>query len=362
MSPESDLLRVTHALEELAERDEFSGVVHVRRGEDVLLESAHGIASRRWGVPVTADMRFDIASVTKLFTSVAVLQQVDAGRLGLDDSIHDFVDLADSAISPDVTLRHLLSHTSGIGDDADEEAGESYEELWVDRPTYSVMETADFLPQFVDKPSNFAPGEGCRYCNVGYILLGLAVEKVTGRKYRGVVVEDVFTPAGMARSGFFDRRDGAPDVAEGWEPVREEDDGPVTGWRQNIFSYPPIGSPDGGAHTTASDLATFLDSVRAGRLLSPESTSAFLTPQALHHTDDNAAAGETAELRYGFGLEFEITSDGTVRSYYKDGINVGSSAIVRHYPVQGITLAVVANSEDGAWEPITLLDNAIAGG
>lgn len=353
------LARIPSQLERLAAQDSFSGVVHIRRGDDVLLESAHGIASRRWNVPVNANTRFDIASVTKLFTAVSVLRQVDAGRLRLDDSIHDYVDLSHSTISHAVTLRHLLSHTSGIGDDADEEAGESYEDLWTERPTYSVMETADFLPQFVDKPANFAPGQGCRYCNVGYILLGLAIERVTDRSYRDVVIEDVFGPAGMTRSGFFDRRDETSDVAEGWEPVREDEEAPITGWRQNIFSYPPIGSPDGGAHATAADLVTFLDAVRAGNLMSEESTAAFLTPQALHHRIDDAPAGGTAELHYAFGLEFEITGDGTTRSYYKDGINTGSSAIVRHYPAQEITLAVTANSEDGAWEPISLLDDAI---
>lgn len=89
------------------------------------MESAHGLASRRWKVPVTARTRFDVASVIKLFTAVAVLQQVDAGPLHLDESIHAYVDLTEAAISPAVTLRHLLSHTAGIADDADEEAGES---------------------------------------------------------------------------------------------------------------------------------------------------------------------------------------------------------------------------------------------
>lgn len=357
-------------LEKLARDDAFSGVVHVRRGADVLLASAHGTASRRWGVPVHPGMRFDVASVTKLFTSVAVLQQVDAGALELDGSIHDYVDLAGTTISPAVTLRHLLSHTSGIADDADEEAGESYEAIWLERTSYLVTETADFLPQFVHKPPVFAPGEGCRYCNVGYILLGLALERVTGRRYREVVVGDVFGRAGMTDSGFFHMRDAVPDVAEGWDPVRapsadspDEDpaDGPITGWRLNIYSYPPIGSPDGGAHVTASDLVRFFDAVRGGRLLSPASTEAFLTPQALHHTVDDADPGETAAVHHAFGLEIEVTSDGEVRSLYKDGINAGASAIVRHYPAQDVTLAVVANSEDGAWEPIRLLDAAVVG-
>jgi hypothetical protein len=88
-------------------------------------------------------------------------------------------------------------------DDADEEAGERYEDLFLERPNYSVIETADYLPQFVGKPPNFAPGEGCRYCNVGYVLLGLMIERATGSSYRSHVAEHAFAPAGMNRSAFF---------------------------------------------------------------------------------------------------------------------------------------------------------------
>ncbi|PSL38076.1 CubicO group peptidase (beta-lactamase class C family) [Labedella gwakjiensis] len=354
--------------------DEFSGVVLVTEGDLPLLEKAYGVASRRWNTPVTTDMRFDVASITKLFTSVAVLQQVAAGTLRLDSSIHDYVDLEGTTISRDVTLRHLLTHTSGIADDADEEDGESYEALWAERPNYSVTETADFLPQFAHKPPRAEPGADCRYCNVGYVLAGLALERATGRAYRDVVRTDVFEKAGMTSSGFFDMREAAPNVAEGWDPVREgaSDDephadgpdedapaGPIIGWRQNIYSYPPIGSPDGGAHSTAADLVRFVDALRGGELLPKKWTTEFLSPQVLHHADEDAGAGETAELAYGFGLEFEVTPAGELRSFYKDGINAGASAIVRYYPATNLTVAVLSNSEDGAWDPITAIDDAI---
>lgn len=329
--------------------DAFSGTVFLQRGDDVVLDEAYGFASRRWMTPMTTATRVDVASVTKLFTSVAVLQQVDAGRLTLDSRLGDLLDLAGTTLSPDITVRHLLTHTSGIADDADEEAGESYEALWEDRPSYSVTATADFLPQFAHKPPRVAPGEDCRYCNVGYILAGLVLEKVTGQTFRDYVVEHVFAPLGLT-AGFFDMRHAESDVAEGWDLVGEGDDGR---WRLNIFSYPPIGSPDGGAHATSRDLVRFLTAVRAGTLLSPELTEAFFSPQALHH------AGEDGRLDYAFGLEIESAfADGgtVVRSISKDGINAGCSAIVRHYPAADLTIAVVANSEDGAWAPIEAVD------
>lgn len=298
--------------------------------------------------------RFDVASVTKLFTSVAALQQVDAGTLALDSPIGGFVDLSGTRIDPEITVGQLLTHTSGIGDDADEEAGESYEDLWVDKPTYSVTKTADFLPQFVHKEPNFAPGTGCRYCNCGYILAGLALEAVTGSSYRNYVRKHVFAAAGMQDSGFFSMREAVSNVAEGWDPVRD-DSGSITSWRQNIFSYPPIGSPDGGAHATAADLLRFLDAVRAGRLLSAESTAAFLTPQVKHSDLPDG------ELHYGYGLEFRLGSSGEVHSLYKDGINAGASAFLGYYPATDLTLAVVSNSEDGARGPLEEISELLAG-
>ncbi|KON74515.1 hypothetical protein M768_00905 [Cellulosimicrobium cellulans F16] len=374
----------TH-LRAAADADAFSGVVRIERDGDPLFERAYGVASRRWGVPVRTSTRFDVASVTKLFTAVAVLQQVGEGRLGLDDRIHDHVDLAGTTIPSGVTVRHLLTHTSGIADDADEEAGESYEALWVDRPSYSVTRTADFLPGFVHKEPNFPPGEGCRYCNVGFVLAGLALEKVAGTTYREYVREHVFARAGMDRSGFFRMDEAEPDVAEGWEPVHEgpDDEGPVTGWRQNIYSYPPVGSPDGGAHVTARDLARFWSAVRGGELLPPDLTRAFLTPQVKHddgdtdETDDKDAEGveRAASVHYGFGLEFELLADGSVRSAYKEGINTGSSAMLRHYPdaggpvpdglppagAPGVTVVVVSNGEAGAWGPVRQIDALVRG-
>ena len=114
----------------------------------MVFEQVYGFAHRGFGIPNNIHTMFDTASVTKVFTATAVLLLIEKGLLHFDDRITDIIDLADTAIPTDVTIYHLLTHTSGIADDADEEAGEKYSDLFISKPNYSIRNTNDFLPQF----------------------------------------------------------------------------------------------------------------------------------------------------------------------------------------------------------------------
>jgi CubicO group peptidase (beta-lactamase class C family) len=328
----------------LEQEHRFSGVALITRGGSALWSGAYGQASRAWQVPNTLDTRFDTASITKLFTAIAALQLVDQGRLSLETRAIPQLGLTGTTLSPEITVRQLLTHSSGIGDDADEESGESYEALWQTRTSYLVRMTADFLPQFIHKPPNFPPGQGCRYCNVGYLLVGLLIEQASGLSYRDYVCKHVFGPAGMAQTGFFAMDRAEANVAEGADPVRDEA-GQVTAWKRNIFSFPPIGSPDAGAHVTAGDLDRFIRQVKAGRLLSPALTEAFFRPQVLH------SEGDGGQLWAGLGLWFRLDPDGQVVYAEKEGINAGVSGVVRYYPALDVNVVLLSNMEDGVWAP-----------
>ncbi|RNE67276.1 serine hydrolase domain-containing protein [Cryobacterium tepidiphilum] len=341
----------TTGLDDFLADTEFSGVVLVRRENATVFEAATGLATQRWGIRNTLDTRFDTASITKLFTSVAVLQLVGAGRLDLERSIHDYVTLDGTTIPHDVTLLHLLTHTSGIADIAEEsvgedaDTGEDYAALWARIPAYTLTETADFLPLFAHKRPATMPGVEAAYSDAGYILAGLAVENATGMPYRQYVYDEVFTRAGMTDAGFYDRRDAAPRLAEGW------DQGADGLWRANLFGAPPIGSPAEGAQATAADLARFAQALRAGELLNPELTGEFFIPQV--QLDD--------ETSYGFGLEFDLNRNGTTHSWYSDGIGAGASGILRHYVDPGLDVVVLSNSEEGAWPVVRELDERLGG-
>ncbi len=141
--------------------------------------------------------------MTKVFTAVAILQLVEQGKLKLDDKIVNLIDLEGTKIPKDVTVHQLLNHTSGIADDADEEAGEDYAALFINSPNYAIRECKDFLKNFAYKEPNFKAGSNVRYCNCSFILLGIAIEKITGMKYQSYVTEHIFKKDGHAWNRIF---------------------------------------------------------------------------------------------------------------------------------------------------------------
>jgi CubicO group peptidase (beta-lactamase class C family) len=162
-------------------------------------------------------------------------------------------------------------------------------------------------------------------------------------KYRDYVRQSIFARAGMLSSDFFRMDRVHENVAEGNDPIRD-DAGQIVGWKKNIYSYPPIGSPDGGAHVTVKDLDRFLRAVKAGELLSPALTEAFFTPQVHHRALENGVE------KYGYGLEFLVDQADQVVFYEKQGINAGVSGLIRHYPEKDLNVILLSNMENGVWE------------
>lgn len=331
--------------QELESQDKFSGVVLITQGESHLYAQSYGYASRTWGMRNSLQTKFDTASITKLFTAAATMQLIDQGQLTFDTGVIDFLGLKETTISRHVNVFHLLTHTSGIGDDVEEEDGENYEDLWKLKPNYMVTETVDFLPQFIHKVPNFPPGQGCRYNNCAFILLGLIIEKISGMPYRDYIRSNIFSRAGMDHSDFYRLDRVHSHIAEGTDPILD-DKGQIISWKKNIYSFPPVGSPDSGALVTASDLDRFLRAVQAGKLLSPELTKAYLTPQVNYRESDEWIT------MYGHGLMFYLDKNRKLVCYQKDGINAGVSGIIRHFPDWDINIVLLSNMENGVWAPI----------
>ena len=325
----------------------FSGVCLMKTERDTLFSGAYGYANRPFLVPNRIDTRFDTASITKTFTAASILRLAEKGLLSLDDRIVDIIDLSGTKIPGDVRIGHLLNHTSGIADDADEESGESYAALFRDTPNYSFRECGDFLRNFAYKDPLFPAGTKCRYNNCAFILLGLAIEKLTGLSYRAYVEKNIFEPCGMADSGFFAMDEVHGNTAEGYVNVFDEN-GAFAGWKKNIYMYPPIGTPDGGAYVTAEDLDRFIRAIAANKILTPEGSAALLSPHCAFTKPCRWNAAPQARFRNGYAFEFlEIGEE--VFCISKDGQNYGVSAIFAYYPKPGITLTILSNQDCNIW-------------
>ncbi len=248
-------------LEALKNWDQFSGSVLVARGDRVLYERAVGLADRRWNVPNTTDTRFNLGSINKLFTRVAIARLIDDGKLLATDALGTHVPGLPPALSHQVTVDQLVHFTAGTGDFFGPEFDRTNPDL--------IRTTRDYLPFFVNKPLEFEPGTSRRYSNAGYILLGLLIEKLTGMSYYDYVQQVVLDPAGMKDSGYFHSDSIVPRVAMGYTRAHAgEEPSPQTPLRENIFSRPGRGSAAGGGYATARDLHHFARALLDVRLVS----------------------------------------------------------------------------------------------
>ena len=343
LTPEA-ILPALHAIVDRYEAEGlFSGALLVTRGGCDLLAEARGLAHRGFSVPNTLDTRFDTASLGKLLTAAAAFRLTDRGVLGLDERVCDVAGIEGTKIPADVTLRHCLTHSSGIADDADEEAGEDYEAIWKAKPCYLVRETRDFLPQFAYKEPLFPAGTKSRYNNCAYVLVGLAIERRTGLPFREIVGTEVIGPAGMTGAGYFAKDGVDPLVAEGYATVKRAEGG-AAGFRKNIYAYPPIGSPDAGTFVTVRDVASLFAAIESEGFLSAASRTEFLRPVS------DAFTLKSGDLRrYGYALEYDFDPAGKPIRYGKDGVNPGVAAIAMRYPAADGFVAILANHDANVW-------------
>jgi CubicO group peptidase (beta-lactamase class C family) len=254
------LALIEKRLNELIAADEISGVVMITRGTTPLLQKAFGLASREYNVPNRMDTKFNLGSINKLFTQIAIGQLVEQGKLSFDDKLGKHLpDYPNRDAAAKVTIRHLLDMASGIGDFFGPE--------FQDTPKDRLRSIKDFLPLFAGKPLLFEPGTKQRYSNGGYIVLGAIIEKVSGQDYYEYVREHVFKPAGMQNSDWYEADIPTPNLATGY--TREGMEG-KSARRTNIYLQPAKGSPAGGGYSTAEDLLKFALALQTGKLRLPD--------------------------------------------------------------------------------------------
>ena len=240
--------------------DRFSGAVMVARGGTLIFARAYGLASKAFNVPNRVDTKFNLGSMNKMFTAVAVAQLAEQGKLSFDDTVgKHLTDYPNEDVANKVTIHHLLTHTSGMGDIFTEEYDKS------SKARFRAVK--DYFPLFVNEPLKFEPGKKWEYNNAGFMLLGAIIEKVSGQNYFDYVREHLYEPAGMTNTDCYEMDQDTPNLAIGYTRER-----PSHRWKTNLYLHLFKGGPAGGGFSTVEDLLKFDIALRNYKLLRPEYT------------------------------------------------------------------------------------------
>lgn len=293
----------------MANKDVFSGTALIAHKGDVLWQGAFGHASKRFDVNNQLDTRFDLASVSKLFTGVAITKLVEQGKIKFDDKVENY--LSNGWINPEyasqISVEQLLNHTSGLSNSAFNHA-----DLYAySRKRFESIE--DFKVLIKSEPLNFKPGTGMQYSNTAVFLAGVIVQNVSGLSYYDFIKKYVFEPANMSDSGYFEASQPYKRVAIGYERNRKTS----TGWKNSFFERFIKGSPAGGAISTVGDMHKFglalLNNTFFGEQLTQKLISFYQYPSVnyMSHAGGHFGTGANFELHPESGIIAVVLSNYT---------------------------------------------------
>ncbi len=308
----------------------------VDRAGSVELAKAYGLADRAHEVANTVDTQFGIASGTKGMTALAVVSLIEDGTLELSTTARSALGRDLPLIGDDVTIEHLLSHRSGIGDYLDEETEDDFEQYLMPIPVHALATTEQYLAVLDGHDTKFAPGERFAYCNGGYVVLALIAERTSGVPFPDLVHQRVCEPAGMPDTAFL-RSDELPGrAAIGYLADRRH--------RGPTCSTSPFGVPEMAASTPPSRTSPALwRAFFAGRIVASEWVAEMIGA----HTDEPRTVG-----RYGLGFWLHESANGVELR----GSDAGVSFRSVHDPSAQLTHTVISNTTDGAWSIARFLD------
>lgn len=328
-------------LEQQARTQDFSGAVRVQRRGEVVVEFACGYRDRANELGNDLDTRFAIASGTKALTALTIMSLVESGAFALDTPLRSLIggDLRDvdlPHVDDAVTIDHLLTHRSGVGDYLDESAGGDIDDHILGSLSAHTLEMArDYLPLLNEHQQQSTPGERFAYNNSAFVMLSLVIEVTTG-SYHRAVRDRVFAPAAMPAAGFFRTDDLPANTALGY----------LANGRSNVFHLPVIGMGDGGAFMTLDDTTAFWDAFSTGDIVSAGSVAAMTT--------EVSVCSDTQSYGRGFWL-----GPGADHVWF-EGTDAGVSFQSGWFRDADVRYSVLSNTSSGAWPLVTAICEAMA--
>ncbi len=333
----SDDSTAAAAIENLAmgrfKPDEPGATIIVMRNGKTIFRKAYGLANVAAKTPLKPDDVLRIGSVTKQFTAVGILMLADAGKLALSDEISKYVPMF-PAKDKSVTIEHLLTHTSGIPNFTDNA------EYRINRNKLSSQ--AEVVARFKDLPLSFEPGSRWAYSNSGYFLLGMVIEKVSGKSYADFIAEKIFIPLGMADTAYEGFERSAKRRVEGYQDANGK-----FSVAQKIDMSVPFSA--GAMVSTVDDLARWDAAITAGKFLKPETWKKAFTAYTL-------ADGKKTTYGYGWGVAKVQGKDAITHTGGIDGF----SSVATHVPGDKVFVAVLRNAISGSGTHVDLANRMVA--
>ncbi len=254
-------VKVDEYIEAYLSANRFSGSILVARGDEIIFSKGYGYANRELGVQNRPDMKYRLGSVTKQFTTMAFMQLYEREMLAIEDPISKY--LSDYPRGDEITIHHLMSHTSGIPNFT------SFPDYAETMSKHTTLE--EIISRFKDEPLEFEPGSQYQYSNSGYILLGYIIEHVAGQPYEDFLQENIFDKTGMVNTGYDNNKRIIPNRASGYQ----FDGSTVTNASYIDMSIPHAA---GALYATAEDLYRWDRALYTDVLLSEELKMKMFTP------------------------------------------------------------------------------------
>ena len=334
--------RLSDSIKKIAEAEAefsyFSGTVLVAQGDSIIYSGVFGYANRDFAIPNNLYTKFNIGSITKTFTALAIIQLVEQGKINVEDPVSKYLPDCPIPEKNIITIHHLLTHTSGLYDYANSDV--IFEMLY-------KRSIDEMIPFVYGSGLLFNPGDSVSYSSGGYILLGAIIEKISGMSYRKYLIEKIFNPAGMYNSDLLFAEDISPNKAEGYKQIDRQ-----KFINKKLLDFP--GSSAGGIFTTAGDLFLYKKALFNYKLVSNDYLKILLS-------------GKTTEVHLGGRPAYGWWIDNVngCRRIYHTGGTPGFSSSLDIYPDLGYTIIILSNTWRGGTGLIglrNLLNSVITGG
>ena len=325
-------------LNNLSQQDYFSGSVLVAQGDKVLFQNAYGYKNKAESQKNENETAFGLGSTTKTFTAVAIAQLAQEGKLNFSDPLSKFIPEYPKDIADQVSIHHLLTHTSGLEfDDYDPFYYETLEATSIDELLTIQLKYVDNMNE--GRRENFSVLNEFDYSNDNFILLGVIIERASGMTYAEYIEKNIFNPSGMTHSIVDNNKmPGYDNKAKGYSHNNADMEFELNGRHEALGSAVcNIIMPAGGIHASAYDLYSYFKAINEHEIITSQTKDILFKK----HTMKFSSKDELTHIHYGYG--FMLSQNGDAFSIGHGGVDYGVGSRFEYYPEHDIYVIVLSN-------------------